>query len=94
MEDQITNGEVAIAIVAMIGVFVATTVIVTVIVWQIFATSRARMSVAREEGYRKLAEQSAEAIQRVTAQLDRQATQVADIHTRTAELERLLKEVE
>jgi hypothetical protein len=30
----------------------------------------------------------------VTAQLDRQATQVAEIQTRTAALERMLKEVE
>ena len=94
MEDQISSGEVAIAIVAMIAVFVTVTVIVTVVVWQIFSTARARMSVAREEGYRKLAEQSTAAIERVNAQLDRQTAQVADIQTRTAELERLLKEVE
>ena len=93
MEDEFSNGEVAVAIVAMIAVFLTVTVIVTVVVWQIFSTARARMSVAREEGYRKLAEQSTEAIERMAAQLDRQTAQVAEIQTRTAELERLLKEV-
>jgi hypothetical protein len=93
MDDQISNGEVAVAIVAMVAVFITVTVIVTVVVWQIFATARARMSVAREEAYRKLAERNTEAIDRTNAYLERQAAQVADIQARTAELERLLKEV-
>lgn len=94
MSSEMTGPEAWVAVMATLAVFVTVTVIVTVVVWQIFATARSRMSVAREEAYRKLAEQSAEAIDRVTAQLDRQAGQVADIQTRTAELERLLKEVE
>jgi hypothetical protein len=94
MEDQISSGEVAIAIVAVIAVFITVTVIVTVIVWQIFATARARMSVAREQAYRTLAEQSAEAIERASAQLDRHAVALEEVRSRTAEVERLLKEVE
>lgn len=87
--DETSAAEAGIAIVGTIGVFLT----IIVVAWQFFATARARMSVAREEGYRQLAEQSTAAIERMAAQLDRQAVQIADIHTRTAELERLLKEV-
>jgi hypothetical protein len=86
--------EAAVAIVSTLTVFITVTVIVTVVAWQIFSTQRAKVSVAREEAYRELVEQSVEAIDRVTAQLERQSAQVADIQTRTVELERMLKEVE
>lgn len=41
----------------VLGMYTLITILI-VVVWQWFATRRARASVAREEAYRKLAEQS------------------------------------
>jgi len=86
--------EAAIAIVSTIAVFLTVTIIICVVVWQIFATARARMSVAREEAYRQLAEESAQALDRTAAELERHTAAVDELRARTAELERMLKEVE
>jgi type VI protein secretion system component VasK len=73
------------AAIAMVGILFVTTVI-TVAIWQVFGTWRARMSVAREEAYRKLATEATELQRRV-------ADELAELRARTQELERLLKEV-
>lgn len=72
------------------GFFVA----ISVIAWQGFATWRARMSVAREEAYKELAHNSAIAMDRIVARLDEQSTLLGQLQARTAEIERLLKDVE
>jgi len=76
--------------VASFGFFVA----VSVIAWQGFATWRARMSVAREEAYKELAHNSSLAMDRIVARLDEQSTLLSQLQARTAEIERVLKDVE
>ncbi|MGH3006354.1 MAG: hypothetical protein ACRDOS_10765 [Gaiellaceae bacterium] len=81
------------ASIAIVGILFVTTVIVAV-VWQVFATWRARMSVAREEAYRKLAEDSTEAQRKTAAELEKAVTELAHLRSQTNELERVLKAVE
>lgn len=77
---------------AVILVFLGT-IFPAVIIWQIFATARARMSVAREEAYRKLAEENAEAQGKTAALLEQATVDLADLRKRMVEMERILKEV-
>jgi hypothetical protein len=69
------------------------TVVVSVLIWQIFATGRTGLSAKRETAYQKLAEEATEAQNRAADGLERTASELADLRQRTAELERLLKDV-
>ncbi len=75
------------ASIAVAGITLVIAITVALIM-QVAATIRARMSVAREEAYRKLAEQAAskEDLAKIKAEL-------SEIHSRTKAIERLLKEV-
>jgi hypothetical protein len=68
------------------------TILVVVIV-QAAATWRARMSVAREQAYRRLAEEATAAQQETARQLATATAELATIRERTTALERVLKEV-
>lgn len=72
--------------IAIAGIVFVTTV-ATVAIWQIFGTWRARMIVAREDAYRKLAEEASAAQQNIAADL-------AEVRDRVRAIERLLREVE
>jgi hypothetical protein len=80
-------------VVFLLGSCAVMTAAVIVLVWQGFATWRARMSIAREEAYRKLAEQATQAQSRAADRLDQTVTELAELRRRVAELERMLKEV-
>lgn len=80
------------AMVAIAGIAFVTIVAAVVLV-QVFGTWRARMSVAREEAYRQLAEESAAAQRLAGEGLERTADKLEALERRTAQLERLLKEV-
>ena len=69
------------------------TVVASMAIWQIFATGRTGLSAKRENAYQKLAEESADAQNRSAAGLEKPATELAELRERTAELERLLKDV-
>jgi hypothetical protein len=81
--------EAMIATAGAIGAFA----LVSVIVWQIFATGRAAIATRREEEYKKLAEDSTEAQGRIADRLGELATELHELRARTGELERMLKEV-
>jgi len=70
------------------------TIVISVIVWQVFATSRTGLSAKREQSYRKLAEEAAEAQRDTTAVLEKVVAELGELRKQTGELERLLKEVE
>jgi len=70
------------------------TVVITVVVWQVFATGRTGLSARREQSYRTLAEESAEAQRSAAAALEKAVAELGELRKQTAELERLLKEVE
>jgi Tfp pilus assembly protein PilO len=78
----------------ILGFFVAIMAAVIVLGWQGFVTWRSRTSVAREEASRKLAEQATEAQSRTADCLEKTLTELTELRQRTAELERLLKEVD
>ncbi|MGH3042165.1 MAG: hypothetical protein ACREJR_05945 [Candidatus Rokuibacteriota bacterium] len=67
---------------------------IVVSVRQIFATGRTGLSAKRENAYQKLAEAATEAQNRTAAGLEKTAAELADLRERTAELERMLKDVE
>ena len=69
------------------GLMFLITVIIIVIVWQLFATRRAHAALSRDEAYRKIAEQANET-QRKTHE------ELADLRQRIERIEKLLSEVE
>jgi|SRR3990172_9540403 len=77
----------------IVGVMFAFATALSVLVWQGLATWRARMSIAREEAYRELAEQAVAAEQETDRNVKTIIADLADIRQRTAEIERVLKEV-
>jgi hypothetical protein len=87
-ETSWADASIAIAGVAFI------TIVISIVVWQIFATGRTGISAKRENAYRKLAEESAEAQRRTADQLEKATSELAQPRRQTTELERVLKEVE
>jgi Tfp pilus assembly protein PilO len=81
------------AAIAIAGILMVT-VVVAVAIWQVFATGRTGLSAKRENAYRKLAEESAEAQRRTAEQLEKATAELAQLRRQTSELERVLKEVE
>ena len=78
----------------VLGLLALITILIVVVIWQSFTTRRARMSVEREEAYRRLAEQLTDA-QQITAQEQHNLSKSVDeIQTRIAAIEKLLREVE
>jgi len=76
-----------------VGGIAMITVIAAVAIWQGMASWRARMSAAREEAYRKLAEENLSAQTRMAVQQQRIADDLAGLNERVANIEKLLKEV-
>jgi hypothetical protein len=81
------------ASVAIAGIMFVT-VVASVLIWQVFATGRTGLSAKRENAYRELAEDATEAQNRIAAGLEKATAELADLGQRTAELERMLKDVE
>ena len=77
----------------VVTMFVMVGIVIAVAIWQGMATWRARMSIAREEAYRKLAENSEATNSRTADLLASMKNDLADLRSRTAEMERLMKEV-
>jgi hypothetical protein len=80
--------------IAALGFFFAIASIGSVLIWQGMTTWRARMSVAREAAYRQLADDAIRAQERTADRLDRAVAELSDLRQRTAEMERLLKEID
>ena len=73
--------------------FVLITLIIVVVLWQGFATYRARATIAREEAYRKLAEQATSAIQKTAEDQQKIAEGVDELRARVAAIEKMLRDV-
>jgi hypothetical protein len=69
-------------------------VIATVVIVQLAATWRARMAVAREDAYQRLAEQATQAQQDTAARLAQLGAELTEVRERTSHLEGLLREVD
>lgn len=81
------------AMIALGGIAMVT-IIVAVVVWQLLASWRARMSLAREDAYQKLAEESAQMQKTMADDQRRMAEQLDSVNTRLASIERILQQVE
>jgi Na+-transporting methylmalonyl-CoA/oxaloacetate decarboxylase gamma subunit len=88
LTDDWAQASVAIAGIAFV------TIVASVLIWQIFSTGRTGLSAKRENAYQKLAEASAEAQNRTAAGLEKTAAELSELRERTAELERMLKDIE
>ncbi|SHN45834.1 hypothetical protein [Cryptosporangium aurantiacum] len=74
-------------VVGAVGIFTFITIVVTVTIWQLFATWRAKAALAREAEYRDLTARAVSSQEEANRQL-------ADLRTRMERLERVLTEVE
>ncbi|HSL64822.1 MAG TPA: hypothetical protein VK874_09205 [Gaiellaceae bacterium] len=78
-----------VAVAGVLGVFG----LIAVIVWQVLATGRVSIATKREQAYKELAEEAAEAQARTAARLTELVSEVQELRVRATELERMLKEV-
>ena len=90
---QTTDGQDWPTAIIAVGSIAMITIIVSVAIWQVLASWRARMSIAREDAYRKLADQSVAAQERLADQQSRMADDLASVNDRVARIEKLLKDV-
>ena len=72
------------------GLLVLLTVLI-VVVWQVFATQRAKLSVDRKEEYRKLAERSTAAQQIIAEEQQKISKDLGDLRTWVSAIEKLLR---
>jgi type II secretory pathway component PulL len=77
-----------------IGLFLLVTTVITVTIWQLAATWRAKAALGREEVYRKLAEDAVRAQESVDRKLSEVDEKLRTMDARLATLERILKDVE
>jgi type VI protein secretion system component VasK len=88
------DGHEVAEVVGAIGIFAFITIVVTVTIWQLFATWRAKAALAREDEYRNLAERSVAGQEEANRQLAELTGQLTDLRTRMTKLEHVLTEVE
>lgn len=76
------------------GVFILLTVVITVTIWQLATSWRARAALRREDAYRVLAESAAATQENTDRRLAEIGAQLDEVRTRLGEIERVLKDVE
>ena len=86
------------SVILVVGTLVLATIIICVVLWQVFRTRRAtlesRAMIAQEEAYRRLAEEATSTQKRTAAELNQLTEGMADLRVRVATIERMLREVE
>lgn len=88
------DGHEAAEIVGAIGIFAFVTIVVTITIWQLFATWRAKAALTREAEYKELTAQVVRGQEESNRQLADLTGQLTDLRTRMTQLERVLTEVE
>ena len=88
-----TSEETAIAITGIIAGSLLATIVISIIVWQLAGAWRTRMAVGREKAFQELAHEMAESQRRTAAGTQQILDELADLRSRTAEIERMLREV-
>jgi hypothetical protein len=81
-------------VVGAIGLFALVITVITTLVKQIGATTRAKAALSREEEYRKLAETAVRAQEETERRLAGLDEGVGQMQTRLTSIERTLKQVE
>jgi hypothetical protein len=88
------SGRVWTEVVGAIGIFTLLTTVITVTIWQLAATWRAKALLGREQEYRKLAETAVGSQDNIERQLAELNGRLAETQSRIDSIERILKEVE
>jgi hypothetical protein len=70
------------------------TVVVVVVIRQVFSLAQTRMSSSAEESYRSLAEEAVAAQARAAEELESISATLADLQTRVSSMERMMREVD
>jgi hypothetical protein len=81
-------------IIGVIGVFVLIISVVTMSIWQLAATWRAKAVLAREHEYRAIADKAVLVQESTERQLAEMTGRLAEVQTRLQSVERILKDVE
>ena len=85
------------SVMLVVGGMVLVAILLGIVIWQIFKTAQSRMlaadHIARDEAYRRLAEQSAATQEQLAAQQQRIADDLAELRERVGAIETLLREV-
>lgn len=93
-QDELDWETVTIALGFGMGFLVLITILIVVVVREIGQSRRAREAVAREEGFKKLAERYDTFTASTATQLERHATDMSEVRRRLADVEDLLRSVE
>jgi hypothetical protein len=88
MEGDITGAVAGSMLFLVIGA------IAVVLIWQIFATWRAKVLLAREDAYRRLAERSITAEMETREDLLKMSENLADLQKRMISIERVMREID
>lgn len=81
----------AVGALALLGGLAA---VIMVVVWQLSATHRARITASREDEYRRLAQQAVRTQEESESQLSELTTRLRAAEARIDAIEKILKEVE
>ncbi|MFI0480211.1 hypothetical protein [Actinomadura sp. 9N215] len=74
--------------------FIVVGAVAIVLIWQVFATWRAKVQLAREDAYRKLAERSITTEMETREDLLRISENLADLQKRMTSIERVMREID
>jgi Tfp pilus assembly protein PilN len=91
--DGLSEREAEVAMTAIFMGAVLITIVGSVLVWQLVGAWRTRMAVGREHAYQELVDEMAKSQRRTDTNLQRVLDEMVDLRNRTAEIERMLKEV-
>ena len=81
-------------VIGTIGLFALVLTVVTLLIWQIGATWRAKAVLARQDEYRALASKAVLVQENTERHLAEQGRTLAEMHSRLQVLERILKDAE
>lgn len=91
--ENFSDNEAEVAMTAIFMGAVLVTIVASVLVWQLVGAWRTRMAVGREHAYQQLVDEMAKSQRRTDTNLQRVLDELVDLRNRTAEIERVLKEV-
>jgi hypothetical protein len=92
-ETELSGEEAAIAIIAVIGGCIVFALVAGIVAWQLLGAWRTRMAVGREKAYQELSDEMAKSQRRTDLNVQRLLDEMVELRNRTAEIERMLKEV-
>ncbi|GLW93202.1 hypothetical protein [Actinokineospora globicatena] len=78
----------------VVGIFVLLTCVITVTIWQVAASIRAKADIAREAAYQQLAHRAVSTQEKLERDLVEARSQLTDLQSRLTSVEHVLREVE